>query len=233
MSHFTVAVLHRPDQDVETLLAPYDESLRVEKYIEFTRQEAIDHVRKHYAKMADKTDDECWHYLADDAGEGMTDEEGNIYSTYNPKSKWDWWSEGGRWSGMLKLKDGGTADTARIGDIDFTPEEAEYKRALRFWDVIVEHKPQHPGEDFFSIYRDEYYRQYYGDRETYARTMAAFSTYAVVTPDGEWHQKGQMGWWGMSSETPDEAKSWEADYMKRFIETADPELILTVVDCHI
>ena len=71
------------------------------------------------------------------------------------------------------------------------------------------------------------------DRETYARTMAAFSTYAVVTPDGEWHQKGQMGWWGMSSETPDEAKSWEADYMKRFIETADPELILTVVDCHI
>lgn len=103
-------------------------------------------------------------------------------------------------------KDGGTADTARIGDIDFTPEEAEYKRALRFWDVIVEHKPQHPGEDFFSLYRDEYYRQYYGDRETYARTMAAFSTYAVVTPDGEWHQKGQMGWWGMSSETPEEAK---------------------------
>ena len=34
MSHFSVAVLHRPDQDIETLLAPYDESLREEKYIE-------------------------------------------------------------------------------------------------------------------------------------------------------------------------------------------------------
>ena len=73
MSHFTVAVLHRPDQDIETLLAPYDESLHEEKYIEFTRQEAIDHVRKHYKNMADKSDDECWHYLADDAGEGMVD----------------------------------------------------------------------------------------------------------------------------------------------------------------
>ena len=233
MSHFTVAVLHRPDQDIEALLAPYDESLAEEKYIEFTRQEAIDHVRKHYKNMADKSDDECWHYLADDAGEGMVDEDGNIYSTYNRKSKWDWWSEGGRWSGMLRLKDGGTADSARIGDIDFTPEEDVYQRALRFWDVIVEHQTKLPNEDFFSFYNENYYRQYYGDRETYARTMAGFSTYAVVTPDGVWHQKGQMGWWGMSSETADEAKAWESEYMKRFIEGQDENLILTIVDCHI
>ena len=233
MSHFSVAVLHRPDQDIETLLAPYDESLRVEKYIEYTRQEAIDHVRRHYTNMADKSDDECWHYLADDAGEGMVDDEGNIYSTYNRKSKWDWWSEGGRWSGMLRLKIGGTVDTARIGDIDFSPEEAAYKRALRFWDVIVEHQSKLPGEDFFSIYRDEYYRQYYGDCETYARTMASFSTYAVVLPTGEWIGKGDMGWWGMSSETPEEAKAWEADFMKRFIEGQDEDLLLTIVDCHI
>lgn len=26
-----------------------------------------------------------------------------------------------------------------------------------------------------------------------------FSTFAVVTPDGEWHEKGEMGWWGMVS----------------------------------
>lgn len=233
MSHFSVAVLHHPDQDIETLLAPYDENLREEKYIEYTRQEAIDHVREHYQGMADKTDDECWHYLADDAGEGMTDDAGNIYSTYNRRSKWDWWSTGGRWSGMLKLKAGGTADSARIGDIEFSPDESEYKRALRYWDVIVEHKPKADGEDFFSLFNENYYRQYYGDRETYARTMASFSTYAVVTPDGAWHQKGEMGWWGMSSETAEEAKAWERDYMKLFIENADPDLILTIVDCHI
>ena len=83
MSHFTVAVFHRPDQTIEELLAPYDESLRVEKYINFTRKEAIDYVRANHRHMADASDDECWHYMADDAGEGMVDEEGNIYSTYN------------------------------------------------------------------------------------------------------------------------------------------------------
>ena len=47
MSHFTVAVFHRPDQDIETLLAPYDETLRVEPYVEFPREEAIAYARKH------------------------------------------------------------------------------------------------------------------------------------------------------------------------------------------
>lgn len=33
--------------------------------------------------------------------------------------------------------------------------------------------------------------------------------YAVVTPDGEWHERGQMGWFGMSSgEIP--ADEWKA-----------------------
>ena len=42
-----------------------------------------------------------------------------------------------------------------------------------------------------------------------------------------------MGWWGVSSETADEAKAWESEYMKRFIEGQDENLILTIVDCHI
>ena len=139
----------------------------------------------------------------------MVDEDGNIYSTYNRKSKWDWWSEGGRWSGMLKLKAGGTVDSARISDIDFTPEEDVYQRALRFWDVIVEHKSKLPGEDFFSFYNENYYRQYYGDRETYAGTMAAFSTYAVVTPDGVWHQKGQISAISTDNDYPSAKAVWE------------------------
>ena len=233
MSHFTVAVLHRPDQDIEAMLAPYDEGIQEEKYIDFTRQQAIDYVRQHHSNMADKSDEECWKYLAEDAGEGMVDQDGNIYSTYNRKSKWDWWEAGGRWAGMLRLKTGSTADSARIGDIDFSRDEAEYRRALRFWDVVVDHQPKLPGEEFYSIYNENYYRQFYGDRETYANTMASFSTHAVVTPDGEWHEKGAMGWWGVSSETPEDARAWEADYMKRFIEGQDDELMLTVVDCHI
>ena len=41
--------------------------------------------------------------------------DGEVYSNYNPKSKWDWYSLGGRWSGMIKLKDGATGTIGRSG----------------------------------------------------------------------------------------------------------------------
>ena len=229
MSHFTVAVFHRPDQDIETLLAPYDENIQVEPYVQFTRQQAIDYARQHYKSMADASDEACYAYIAEDY---KTDAEGNLLSTYNPRSKWDWWSEGGRWGGMLRTA-AGELNSARIADIDFTPDAQKYEAALRYWDVIVEHQPKLPGEDFFSMYNEQYYLDYYGDRDTYARYMTQFSTYAVVTPDGEWYEKGRMGWWGCSSETADEAKDWEEHYRERFLDSADPDWILTIVDCHI
>ena len=229
MSHFTVAVFHRPDQDIETLLAPYDETLRVEPYVEFTREEAIAYARKHYKSVADMSDDRCYAYMAEDY---KTDAEGNLLSTYNPKSKWDWWTEGGRWAGMLKV-DGKKVDSARVADIDFTPDPLEYEAALRYWDVVVEHQEKRPGEEYVSLYGEQYYLDYYGDRETYARYMTQFSTYAVVTPDGEWHEKGRMGWFGASSETPDEARDWEEHYRERFLDSAEADWLLTIVDCHI
>ncbi len=60
-----------------------------------------------------------------------------------------------------------------------------------------------------------------------------FGTYAVITPDGKWHSKGDMGWWGCSSETEEEAKKWNKSFKDMFLNTADPEWTLTVVDCHI
>ena len=153
MSHFTVADIHKPDQDIEELLAPYDENKEVEPYIRYTRQEAIDYARRNYKSAEGKTDEECWQMFAEDE---QTDEEGNILSTYNPRSTWDWWMVGGRWRGMLRLKDGSTADSARIVDIDFTPDEEAYRRNLRFWDVVVEHQPRQEGEDFFNFYKESY-----------------------------------------------------------------------------
>lgn len=117
--------------------------------------------------------------------------------------------------------------------IDFSMDQEAYEDALRFWDVAVNHKEAEPGEEYTTFFKEEYYREYYGDRETYARHQAQFSTFAVVTPDGVWHEKGRMGWFGCSGETADEAKDWEDHYKERFIDTADPEWFLTIVDCHI
>ena len=228
MSHYTVAVFTKPGQSVEELLAPYEENMAVEPYIWLSRQEAIDYARKHY-QTEGKSDEECWQMVAD--GE-QTDEDGNIYSTYNPNSKWDWWTEGGRWGGMLRLH-GEPADSGRVKDLEFPFDHEAYEHALRFWEVVIDHQQAKPDEEFPTFYTEEYYREHYGNRENYARQMAEFSTYAVVTPDGEWHAPGEIGWWGCSSETGEQAQDWYRNYKERFLDTADPDWTLNLIDCHI
>ena len=98
MSHFRVFVIHKPEQNYEDLLARYDENIEVEPYIQYTRQQAIEYARRNYKDMQDKSDDECWKYVAEDYT--MTDDDGNIYTTYNPDSKWDWYQEGGRFGSI-------------------------------------------------------------------------------------------------------------------------------------
>ena len=93
MSHFVVAVLHEEDQNVEELLEPYDEGNTRAPWIEFSRQEAIDYVRKNYSGFVNCSDDECWEYMSTGY---ITDRAGNLYTTSNPDGKWDWWVEGGR-----------------------------------------------------------------------------------------------------------------------------------------
>ena len=171
MSHFSLAVFHYQDESVGSLLEPFYEGLEVEKYVAYTRQEAIDYARKYFSSCKNASDEECWKFMAGDAEQ--TDEAGNIYSTCNPNAHWDYWDIGGRWSGLLKVGNA-RVNSARVRDIDFD--------------------------------------------------SAPFITFAVLTPDGEWEEQG--GSWGANP-------NWEKSYKERFIDTADPNLILTIVDCHI
>lgn len=56
----------------------------------------------------------------------------------------------------------------------------------------------------------------------------AYSTYAVVK-DGEWYEKGKMGWWGVST---DEKDNWIEQFAKLFDEIPDDTMV-TLYDCHI
>lgn len=163
------------------------------------------------------------------------DETGGILSTYNPKSKWDWYVEGGRWSGSLKLKDGGTTDSAYADEIDFSPSKEDSDYYGRVWDLVVEGvKPENDDEDFTSkYYKKESFLNKYGSKERYIEVSTAFSTYAVLTPDGEWHEPGEMGWWGVSHASDEEEKDWYDNYAK-FVEMAkENNYLVTIVDCHI
>ena len=231
MSHFSVLVIHEEDTDIDELLAPYDENIRVVPYQVFTKQEAISYVRKNYSDFAKETDETCWKYLAESY---KADSEGNLYDNSNPNGKWDWYEVGGRFENLLRLKDGTRADSAKLKDIDFSLDEEEYKKGLRVWDIIVEHEPLEPDKKMpFSLYNEDYYHERYGSRENYAKSCAMFYTYAVVTPNGIWHEPGKMGWFGVSNATPAQKAEWEKEFHKKFLENENPEMVLTVVDCHV
>lgn len=75
-------------------------------------------------------------------------------------------------------------------------------------------------EDFL-ISRDEFLQQ--------ARLQAG-RTFAIVK-DGQWLEKGSMGWFGMvSDEKP--AEDWATQYWT-VVDSLLPETVVTVVDCHI
>ena len=68
------------------------------------------------------------------------------------------------------------------------------------------------------------------DLDLYVAQRAGFSTYAVVK-DGEWYEKGKMGWFGMASDEKDR-KEWNKEFRQLIADLPD-ETLLTVLDCHI
>lgn len=58
----------------------------------------------------------------------------------------------------------------------------------------------------------------------------AIVTFAVVK-DGQWYQRGDMGWWGCVSDEK-QADDWHAEFSK-LLDGLPDDTELTVVDCHI
>ena len=214
MSHYSVAVFlydgNSLTETVNRLLAPYDEALPVKKELSKTKAG----------------------YLGDDKkrllSAGLLNEAGDLYETFNPDAKWDWYQIGGRWQGSLILKQGKTGfkgtpslltepsehyDGAYVRDIDFE-RMREWKRKTLTPYKEIQKDPFWTEERIDATYRNE---------DEYIRRCTTFHTYAVVTPDGEWHAVGEMGWFGFSSESP-----------ARFLEPAqENDWYMVIVDCHI
>lgn len=207
-----------------------------------------------------------------------------IVNTYNPKSKWDWYEIGGRWTGYFKLKKGhhgltgkpglqtsaakpGYADQCRKIDIDIeamqheAAAEAEKRydvahrllkhRPFTLWEGILAMYPEPQSEEDLEKARKQYREQpaiadFYRDRdnafsdpdqfavsrEEYVQSARdeALAPFALLK-DGEWHERGEMGWWGcVSNEIP--RSEWAKQFMKLFDELPDNTL-LTAVDVHI
>jgi len=199
MSHFTVMVI---GEDPEGQLAPYDENIEVDEYVRETvpdeeKERFMELYIKNYPELKDKSFEEIYEKHGNSWNESSwrKDENGVLqeYSTYNPKSKWDWYQLGGRWSGLIKLKEGAEGIEGEAGVFDNgTGIDAAMKKDIANLDEI--------------------------------------RTFAVVK-DGQWYERGEMGWWACVSNEKDEAE-WEAEF-KKLLEGLPDDTLISIFDCHI
>jgi hypothetical protein len=232
MSHFTLLVLLKEWQKVEYQLAPYSLDVKVEPYVIEERAKFIDETKKVFRRdfpdIANLPDDQ---FIDEMRKYGYTlDAEGNRLSTVNPKGFWDYWTVGGHYTGMLKLKTGEGVNFAKIKDIDFGINKEVYRKNIRFWELVVEgDKPKNVEEEaILKEYKTKtsevgLLQAIFGTKENYARLESTFSTFAVLTPDGVWHDETELV----------DVHTWIQTYKERFIDTADPEWTAVIVDCHI
>lgn len=243
MSHFTVTVVLpgslEPEQLHDALtaaLAPFDETLEMPSYVEYTKQQLIDKGRKEieeyrdgpYAKyladpvkyLADCCNPQHAHYLVGDTESGgfpaklkWTDEQvyadqirwcepgdigadGEVYSTYNPQSKWDWWLIGGRWRDAWRLKPGATSGLASQSSWASDAPKSGHTDCSRLADIEAD---------------------------------SIGPSYAFLGLDGIWVAKGDMGWFGMSR---NEVDGWPGVF-KAALAAVPADSWVVNVDAHI
>lgn len=228
MSHFAVAVFTKEGgKTVEQLLAPYQENNMGDcpaQYLEFNDQTG--EVKEDWEECADREEynNDIKTFAKD--YHGYKEHEGKFGYWENPNAKWDWWVVGGRWSGLLLTKNGEWVDSAKIKDIDWEGmKKSAISKAKQNWEEAK--REDRPFRFLIYDMRED------DTEESYTERQAKFRTFATLSLEGKWHEKGEVGWWACHSATPEEEKEWDSCYMDVFINGADPELTITIVDCHI
>jgi hypothetical protein len=151
--------------------------------------------------------------------------EGEVYSTRNPDAKWDWYVIGGRWTNYWPVLEKAEVVTGM-----------SYDSVKASVDVLEKIRPGASGGD----------AKYVSDRAArpgvwadvvrkmdidFAHEDLYPATFAFLDSDGEWHEKGLMGWFGISSgDKEDEA--WRAQYRELVAKEADNAWFV-LVDYHI
>lgn len=238
MSMFSVLVLfdEKPvdaEQAIEARLAPFHAETEVAPYISMTKAELMEEAHELHAKVCSgagkgvlepvtierfASDDEAELYRSalwrHDADESNTDAKGNLLSTRNPNRKLDYWH-------FREVFDYVGEDGVMVADAlaHLVPEDI-YSRAVRAFDVLVLNEEATWDErdslrDSFPVltqFAPDYLLERFGDGHGFARNQLDFRTYAVLTPDGEWHEPGPMGWFGVSGASPQQSREWEANY---------------------
>lgn len=241
MSHFTVLVPASDEKDLDARLLPYHEyeCTGIEEYTRFVPED-MEELQAKYKEHGDgRTFDE---FVPDWCG-AKKNEEGIYGRVTNPNAEWDWWVVGGRWKGTLLLKAGlRKVDTALAGDIDWNAMQAqqvqEKHKRYQEWKALpdaekdgVEARRRAILDGFGLIRSDEADDL---DSMTEAEYVAKYGaakaiTFAYLDCEGKWHERADMGWFGMYG---DKDTGYEAEWWN-FVRSLPADQRVYVVDCHI
>lgn len=230
MTHYTVLVKYESEElnpaELDKLLEPYSEDKEVEPYKKYVEGDSLEQMKKCYKlkKLEDLVAKiKNWSGCA-----GGIDEKGLFYwSTYNPKSKWDWWSLGGRWSGELLLKPGTGGVEGEAGAFD--NETGIDMAFLKYVDFEAMKKKNY--EDAVKEW-EEYYKKEKTLEEYMKDVCLGLVTHSVLDENG-WHEPSEMGWWGISYNETETWEQWCAKYHERWLSNPTDKTVIAVVDCHI
>ena len=176
-----------------------------EKWVEYFKKgypEFWNSFEETYTKFGDDWNSNNW----------RKDEDGvwAVYSSYNPNSKWDWYSVGNRWSNSIKTKSGEFVDICKFGEIDFEPYSDNYYEDGKDW----------LGNPCKKL--KEGYEWHYDNKDNFP--------FCVVI-DGVWYEKGDMGWWGMVANEKGE-EEWNGE-VAALLEKIPADADVYNVDFHI
>lgn len=114
---------------------------------EHNNEDHINYLREIFPKQLEWTDEECYQDKRKWYDDDMVDDEGNLLSTYNPNSKWDYYSVGGGWKNGLITKEGKATDEDYVSKIDWeksgtpfafiTPNGVWHEKGKMGWWAIV------------------------------------------------------------------------------------------------
>ena len=133
------------------------------------------------------------------------------WSTYNPDSKFDWYSLGGRWGKSIKTKSGEFVDECFLDEIDWSPFKSE--------DYEEEAKKDWSGKEYHPLKENVQYH--------YTENDVPF----CVIIDGVWYERGKMGWWAFVSDEKEKG-DWNEEFMA-LVKTLPEKSLVANYDFHI